>query len=212
MRFEFETLHTLPRLAWVAALRRGARAVHVLNGPWVETRGEHFFEGAWDGPVEPGAFDEAITFAGSGGASTVSGSPSWARPTSSSGSSRSEWPTPSTCRTRWPCCWRVRARRWTSRTRTIFAISSSTSARESASSESPCPWGAGGPSTCTIAATWSRRAISVCAERRSGFPLIRFLCRVCRVPRADRGTGGRQRGGSRSDPHLSPAGSRVARV
>ena len=67
MRFEFETLDTLPRLAWVAALRRGARAVHVLNGPWVETRGDHFFEGAWDGPVERGAFDEAITFAGSGG-------------------------------------------------------------------------------------------------------------------------------------------------
>ena len=67
MRFEFETLDTLARLAWVATLRRGARAVHVLHGPWVETRGQHFFEGAWDGPVERGALDEAITFAGSGG-------------------------------------------------------------------------------------------------------------------------------------------------
>src|SRR5262245_144902 len=67
MRLELERLDTLPRLAWVAALRRKARAVHVLHGPWVETRGDRFFEGAWDGPVERGAFDEAITFVGSGG-------------------------------------------------------------------------------------------------------------------------------------------------
>jgi hypothetical protein len=66
MRLEFETLDTLPRLAWVAALRRGAGTVHVLHGPWVETRPDRFFEGAWDGPLKRGAFDEAITFAGSG--------------------------------------------------------------------------------------------------------------------------------------------------
>jgi hypothetical protein len=33
----------------------------------VETREDRFFEGAWDGPVEGGAFDEATTFVGSGG-------------------------------------------------------------------------------------------------------------------------------------------------
>src|SRR5215468_9332009 len=67
MRLELERLDTLPALAWVAAVRRKAQAVHVLHGPWVETRGDRFFEGAWDGPVERGAFDEAITFVGSGG-------------------------------------------------------------------------------------------------------------------------------------------------
>jgi hypothetical protein len=66
-RFEFHAYHLLPKLSWVAELRRGGDVVHVLHGPWVETRDDRFFEGAWDGPFAEGAFDDAVSFLGSGG-------------------------------------------------------------------------------------------------------------------------------------------------
>ncbi|HTW66298.1 MAG TPA: hypothetical protein VME17_16865 [Bryobacteraceae bacterium] len=67
MRLEFERISSLPRLAWGARLRRNDPAVRILHGPWLETRDDCFFEGAWDGPLRDYRFDQAITFAGSGG-------------------------------------------------------------------------------------------------------------------------------------------------
>jgi len=66
MRLEFQLCPELPRLAWAARLRIGDSAVRILHGPWVETRDDCFFEGAWDGPLEPCRFDQAVTFLGSG--------------------------------------------------------------------------------------------------------------------------------------------------
>jgi hypothetical protein len=67
MRLEFELIPSLTRLAWAARLRRQDRVVRILHGPWVEIRDDCFFEGAWDGPLEACRFDQALTFAGSGG-------------------------------------------------------------------------------------------------------------------------------------------------
>lgn len=66
MFFEFEQVDELPRLAWCARLRAGEALVSVRHGPWVETSEDAFFEGAWDGDVEEGRFDTALTFAGTG--------------------------------------------------------------------------------------------------------------------------------------------------
>jgi hypothetical protein len=67
MHLDFRAVATLPKLAWVSAMRRHERRVEILHGPWVETREDRFFEGAWDGSFQAGAFDDAVTFAGSGG-------------------------------------------------------------------------------------------------------------------------------------------------
>ena len=67
LRLEFLACELLPKLSWVAELRRGGDVVRVLHGPWVETRDDRFFEGAWDGQFAEGAFDEAVSFLGSGG-------------------------------------------------------------------------------------------------------------------------------------------------
>jgi hypothetical protein len=67
VRLEFELISTLPRLAWAARLRKQEHAVRILHGPWVEVSDDCFFEGAWDGTFEGRRFDQALTFAGSGG-------------------------------------------------------------------------------------------------------------------------------------------------
>lgn len=67
MRLEFQLCPNLPRLAWAARLRSRDSVARILHGPWVETRDHCFFEGAWDGPFDGCRFDEALTFAGSGG-------------------------------------------------------------------------------------------------------------------------------------------------
>ena len=67
VKFEFESIPELPRLALAARVRKDDPAIQVMHGPWVETREDCFFEGAWDGPFEEGRFDQAETFAGSGG-------------------------------------------------------------------------------------------------------------------------------------------------
>jgi len=67
MRLEFQLCPELPRLAWAARLRAGDHVVQIFHGPWVETRDDCFFEGAWDGPFERCQFDQALTFLGSGG-------------------------------------------------------------------------------------------------------------------------------------------------
>ncbi|HXK25891.1 MAG TPA: hypothetical protein VMS55_24705 [Myxococcota bacterium] len=66
MRFEYQRVESLPRLAWCARLARGASSMRVRHGPWVETRADRFFEGAWDGDFADGRFDAATAFTGSG--------------------------------------------------------------------------------------------------------------------------------------------------
>ena len=73
MRIEYRCVETLPRLAWCACLREGGTAIDVILGPWVEVRPDRFFEGAWDGPLEGGAFVEAPTLVGPGGCLSGSG-------------------------------------------------------------------------------------------------------------------------------------------
>ena len=65
MKFHFECVPALPKLAWGARLRKGEPVIRVLHGPQVEIRESCFFEGAWDGPFEAFGFDEASTVAGS---------------------------------------------------------------------------------------------------------------------------------------------------
>ena len=67
MEIEFQLVSSLPRLAWCARLRKNQGVVRILHGPWVETRNDCFFEGAWDGPFDAYRFDEAITMSGTGG-------------------------------------------------------------------------------------------------------------------------------------------------
>jgi hypothetical protein len=67
MKIKSEQISSLPRLAWCACIREHEGVTHLLHGPWVETRHDCFFEGAWDGPLEAYRFDEAIMLAGSGG-------------------------------------------------------------------------------------------------------------------------------------------------
>lgn len=67
MRFEFIHCATLPRLGWCAHLRRDSGVALVYHGPWVETRGDWFVEGAWTGPFERGEIDSALFNVGSGG-------------------------------------------------------------------------------------------------------------------------------------------------
>jgi len=73
VRFEFQLLPALPRLAWAARVRAGQPAVTILHGPWVETRKNWFVEGAWDAPFEAGDFDRSAVLAGSGGRATPAG-------------------------------------------------------------------------------------------------------------------------------------------
>jgi hypothetical protein len=67
MRFEYQRIDSLPRLAWCARIARGASQVRVRHGPWIEARDDRFFEGAWEGDFAEGRFDEAAAFTGSGG-------------------------------------------------------------------------------------------------------------------------------------------------
>ncbi len=67
MRFRFELVPSLPRLAWCARLSRGDAEILVIHGPWVETRATCFFEGVWDAPFAELNFDKAHILAGSGG-------------------------------------------------------------------------------------------------------------------------------------------------
>lgn len=73
MRFEYRQINDLPRLAWCARLTKGDETIVVRHGPWVETRDDCFFEGAWNGAFGEGRFDTADTFVGSGGRLTQDG-------------------------------------------------------------------------------------------------------------------------------------------
>jgi hypothetical protein len=65
--FRFHPNPTLPRLAWCAKVARGADAVVVEHGAWVETGKTFFVEGAWTGPFEEPRLDDAEIVLGSGG-------------------------------------------------------------------------------------------------------------------------------------------------
>lgn len=64
--FRLEADDALPRLAWCARIRRDASEAIVRHGPWVEHGDQSFYEGAWSGEAAL-SFDQALTFAGSGG-------------------------------------------------------------------------------------------------------------------------------------------------
>jgi hypothetical protein len=67
MAFEFREEGSLPKLAWLAVLRKGEPSGRVIHGPWVETHGRFFVEGAWDGAFSDGDFADAQMLMGSGG-------------------------------------------------------------------------------------------------------------------------------------------------
>ena len=64
-RFEFRSIPSIPRLAWCARVSRGHMVV-VEHGPWVETRGHFFVEGAWSGDFAEGDFARSVALLGSG--------------------------------------------------------------------------------------------------------------------------------------------------
>jgi hypothetical protein len=66
LRIRYRKRDSLPKLAWCARLRAGGDFIRVEHGPWVETREDQFFEGAWNGPFARGRPDEATVSIGSG--------------------------------------------------------------------------------------------------------------------------------------------------
>ena len=66
MEFKFHEIDTLPMLSWYAQIQRASSVIEVFHGTGVDTREDRFHEGAWSGPFETGAIDEAPVVAGSG--------------------------------------------------------------------------------------------------------------------------------------------------
>lgn len=67
MNFNFIKLDNLPRLSWAAQVNKNAETIDVYCGPWIETDGHCFVEGAWNSPFEDKDFEKATVFMGSGG-------------------------------------------------------------------------------------------------------------------------------------------------
>ena len=67
MKFNFVKLDRLPRLSWAAQVKKNVEAIDVYCGPWIETDGHCFVEGAWNSPFEDKDFEKAAVFMGSGG-------------------------------------------------------------------------------------------------------------------------------------------------
>jgi len=67
VNFNFVKLENLPRLSWAAQVNKNAETIDVYCGPWIETDGNCFVEGAWNSPFEDKDFDNANVFMGSGG-------------------------------------------------------------------------------------------------------------------------------------------------
>lgn len=80
VRFVYNRVEALPRLAWCARLRRGGQEVRVSHGPWVEATERFFFEGAWNGDFAQGRPGEATACFGSG-AELVDGAALFVTPT-----------------------------------------------------------------------------------------------------------------------------------
>jgi len=73
MEFRYLFEEALPGLAWCARLVKASETVTVRHGAGVETRKDSFFEGAWNGELIRGQFDQAEIFIGSGGKMTADG-------------------------------------------------------------------------------------------------------------------------------------------
>jgi len=66
MRFVYEQIDSLPKLAWLATVEPLSDVVHVRHGAFVETHGRFFIEGAWDGDFAVGDFGTTNCVFGSG--------------------------------------------------------------------------------------------------------------------------------------------------
>src|SRR5262249_36879212 len=73
VRFRFELMPALPKLAWAAHIRQDDPVIEVFHGPHVEVRESAFVEGAWDQPFDTFRFDESPVLVGSGGRITPDG-------------------------------------------------------------------------------------------------------------------------------------------
>ncbi len=45
MEFNYQVDSTLPKLAWLAELKKGQNCIEVIHGSLVETKADFFFEG-----------------------------------------------------------------------------------------------------------------------------------------------------------------------
>jgi hypothetical protein len=73
MRFDFQQVGALPRLAWCVRFRRGNPSARVYHGDWVETNERFFFEGAWNDDFAKGDPAAATACLGSGASLTQDG-------------------------------------------------------------------------------------------------------------------------------------------
>jgi hypothetical protein len=73
VRFRFELMPALPKLAWAAHIRQDDPVLEVFHGPHVEVRESAFVEGAWDQPFDTFRFDESPVLVGSGARITPDG-------------------------------------------------------------------------------------------------------------------------------------------
>ncbi len=73
MRFDFNEIATIPRMAWCAQITDDNPAIMIYHGVWVEIGEDYFCEGAWNGDFSAGDFPNAYIFAGSGAKITKDG-------------------------------------------------------------------------------------------------------------------------------------------
>lgn len=66
MNLNITKFEKLPRLAWLAEVKKHNKTINVFSGEWVDGRDRFFIEGAWDGEFEKGEFDKSVAFTGSG--------------------------------------------------------------------------------------------------------------------------------------------------
>lgn len=64
---EYKLEPALPRMAWAAVIEAKREQAVIYHGPGVETRGNWFVEGAWNGPFDEGRLDLATVLCGTGG-------------------------------------------------------------------------------------------------------------------------------------------------
>jgi hypothetical protein len=67
MDFCYNKEENLPRLSWLAVLKKADPQVQIFHGPWVENRQHFFVEGIWDSSFEKGLIDKSCILMGSGG-------------------------------------------------------------------------------------------------------------------------------------------------
>ena len=62
----YQSVATLPKLAWIAHVDLQQHVALVQHGPWVEVGAQGFIEGVWDGPFDGTDFDRSACVFGSG--------------------------------------------------------------------------------------------------------------------------------------------------